>query len=285
MMAIFWAFCCLASAAVNDFLFKLYTRKRRPYGLYTALIGVIWLVILTAIGDFTLGEQPGTTLFWGLLSGFCSITGNLLLIRAMRYQSAGVCSTIYRLNLVVVVLFACLLFHEQLTWSRSAGVLIAAGAIAAFYPRATPDRSCRRRTTERIGVLLALVAAVLRAGMGLSYKCGLLLNADSRGIVLVNAFWWIAGGIIYTLLTEKRGGAFSPAVAGYGTLSGFLVCAIAWTMAESLKTGEAAVVLPIAQMSFIGTFLLDVLFLGERLTIAKTAGALGGVAGILLLAG
>ncbi len=50
-----------------------------------------------------------TTLFWGCASGFLSVSANILLIEAMGMQSAGICSTIYRLNLVPAVLGAWLL--------------------------------------------------------------------------------------------------------------------------------------------------------------------------------
>lgn len=54
-----------------------------------------------------------TTLFWGCASGFLSVSANILLIEAMGIQSAGICSTVYRLNLGPAVLGAWLLLEEE----------------------------------------------------------------------------------------------------------------------------------------------------------------------------
>ena len=54
-------------------------------------------------------------------------------------------------------------------------------------------------------------------------------------------------------------------------------------MAKALQYGAAGVVLSIAQMSFLGTLLLSVLFLKEKLEKFKVAGIVCGVAAILLL--
>lgn len=54
-------------------------------------------------------------------------------------------------------------------------------------------------------------------------------------------------------------------------------------MAASLHLGNAGIVLPIAQMSFLGTLLLSVLILKERIDVMKIAAVLCGAGAILLL--
>lgn len=51
-------------------------------------------------------------LFWGCLSGIFSAGGNILLIASMRVLPVGSCSTIYRLNLVPVILGAFLAISQ-----------------------------------------------------------------------------------------------------------------------------------------------------------------------------
>ena len=70
-------------------------------------------------------RDTGTTVLWGMVSGLFSLAANLLLIEAMRRQSVGVCSTIFRLNLVAVVIGACWLLDETLTVFQGCGVVFA----------------------------------------------------------------------------------------------------------------------------------------------------------------
>ena len=67
------------------------------------------------------------------------------------------------------------------------------------------------------------------------------------------------------------------------SVSGLLVAGIVFFMAQSLALAKASIVLPIAQMSFLGTLTLSAIFLKERLTFPKILGILCGIAAILLL--
>ena len=68
-----------------------------------------------------------------------------------------------------------------------------------------------------------------------------------------------------------------------GSLSGALVTGIVITMAMMLKLGNASVVLPIAQMSFLLTGLAGAIFLKEPMTLRKIAAMLSGAAAVVLL--
>ena len=107
IMAIFWAFVCLFFSAANDFLFKCFARKPRSHGYFVAIVGIAWLITgLCFVRSW--GVDWRATVLWGVVSGLCSISGNLLMLDAMRTLDGGVCSTIYRMNLVPVALGAAL---------------------------------------------------------------------------------------------------------------------------------------------------------------------------------
>jgi len=279
-MAILYALCSLLFAAFNDLAFKLYARKSRARGLYFAMIGLAWAALLLP-ATRTCWDFSRTTLAWGIISGFFSVAANLLLIEAMAREEAGICATIYRLNLVAVVIGAAALLGEELNAIKFAGIAMAAAAVFLFANgEGRRPESGRRRY---LGIALVLAAALFRAAMGLSYKYAFLHNADRMGIILLNSFCWIAGGLLYTLLREPRGLTLTRSFWGYGLVSGALVTGIVLFMALSLQYGDAAVVLPIAQMSFIATALLGVAFLHESLQKRKVLGMLFGTLAILLL--
>ncbi len=202
-------------------------------------------------------------------------------MEAMERQSAGVCSTIYRLNMILVVLGATLFLGETLSILQWTGILLAVLAVLAFLPGKQDAGAADG--VRKTGFYLVLAAAVLRAGMGLSYKYGFLQDADRNGVTLINSLFWIGGGILYALLRERQLHLPGRKLLLYGVFSGLLVAGIVFFMAASLHLGNAGIVLPIAQMSFLGTLLLSVLILKERIDVMKIAAVLCGAGAILLL--
>lgn len=286
-MAIFWAFVCLFFSAANDFLFKCFARKPRSHGYFAAIIGVAWLATgLCFVRNWDV--EWHATVFWGIVSGLCSISGNLLMLDAMRTLDGGVCSTIYRMNLVPVALGAALLLGETLTFLQWCGIAAACGAVILFLPA---NAALRRK--EALPLTMMLAASLIRAGMGLSYRYGFLHGADRDLVVVIDSLFWIVGGVLYAQLRERRVLRAIPAsermsarkLWGYGVLSGALVAVIVLTMAASLALaeGKASVVLSIEQMSFLLTGVMGVVFLKEEVSWKRTAALLCGVAAILCL--
>ena len=283
-MAVFWAFACMFFSACNDLLFKFFAGKNRGNGFFVSVVGVVWLVV--ALVPALMGQTPAdwkATLVWGCISGFFSLAGNLMMLDAMRSLDAGVCSTIYRLNLVPVTIGAALILNENITAIQYVGIAAACLAVLAFIPRNQSD--AKRRFGWAFIIMIG--AAFIRAGMGLSYRYGFLHGASEKYVVVINSLFWIFGGVLYTFWRERHLMPYSREdwknLFFLGGLSGALVTGIVITMALMLKLGSASVVLPIAQMSFLVTGALGIWLLKERLTKAKALAFILGVAAILLL--
>ena len=289
-MAITYAFCCLFFSALNDFIFKLFANsssgeggtKKRSCGLFVSIVGIIWFA-------FTIGlpHKDGTTLqatlLWGAISGVFSLVGNILLIESMGYQSAGVSSTIYRLNMVLVVIGAFLFLGEPLTPTIVAGVVCAFVAVMAFIPKRTAETAAQDAAKAKLGFTLAVLASVLRACMGLSYKYAFSHQADVNGVTALNAFCWLAGGVLYSLIREHKLSLPTKHDWLIGLTSGIFVSGIVFFMAWMNACGNASVVNPIAQMSCLGTFLLSAIFLKEKMTKQKMIAVLFGILAIIFL--
>lgn len=277
-MAIFWALSCMVLAALNDLVFKFYARKPRSQGYFVSIVGGVWMITgMFFVRQFDVDWRA--TLIWGTISGIFSVGGNLLMLDAMRSLDAGVCSTIYRLNLVPVTVGAALLLGENISLQQYAGIICACAAVAAFLPR---ERSGK---IVKAAFIMMIIASLMRAGMGLSYRYGFLHGADENWVVVVNSLFWIFGGLFYGKI-RKTGNSEennSKKLWGYALLSGVLVAGIVLTMAQSLVYGDASVVLPIAQMSFLVTGILGVILLKEKITVMKVIALLLGVAAVLLL--
>ena len=279
-MALIFALSCCLCAAVNDFVFRLYARKSRSRGAYVLIIGLVWTAtfLLFLKFDFTCWKA---TLLWGIISGLFSVVANILLIEGMSHNDAGICSTIYRLNLVVVVFGAFILLGETVTFIKLLGILFAITAIIMFFLDSPHGGHSNK---AKLGFYLVGIAAILRAGMGLSYKYAFMEGADRNTLLVINGVLWIISGAVYAIYREKHlGEKFGKKSWIYGIISGFLVCGIVLFMALALQHGDAAVVLPLAQMSFIATCGFGILFLKEKLSFKKALGILAGILCILCM--
>jgi len=282
-MAVLLAFCCLAFAALNDFVFKLFARKERSRGAFVFAVGVLFTAVLMLFLRDWWGASWRTTLFWGVVCGLCSVVGNILLIESMSRLSAGMCSTVYRLNLALVVPLAVVIFGETRLWYQWIGVALALLAVLAFMPVGEKKPAAARN----LDYAMIILAMVLRAGMGICYKYAFTHGAAENGVQIVNGWAWIICGLVYYFWRERKNcglrEAFSPKVLGYGALSGVLVAGIIYCMARSLALGDASIVLPIQQMSFLATFFLGVFFLHEKISWRKAFALVCGAAALLLL--
>ena len=283
-MAIFWAFACMFFAACNDLLFKFFAGKNRGNGFFVSVVGVVWLVV--ALIPALLGQAPAdwrATIIWGCISGFFSLAGNIMMLDAMRSLDVGVCSTIYRLNLVPVTVGAALILNENITPIQYVGIAAACLAILAFIPRNQSE------VKRKLGwaFIVMIIASLLRAGMGLSYRYGFLHGASEKYVVVINSLFWIFGGVLYAFWRERHLMPYNKRdwknLFFLGGLSGALVTGIVITMALMLKLGNASMVLPIAQMSFLVTGALGIWLFKERLTVSKAMAFILGVAAVLLL--
>ena len=286
---IFYALLSLASTAVNDFVFKLFARKKRPQGLFIAIIGIFWFLFLLVFQPVPMDIQVSSTLLCGCLSGVFSAGGNILLIASMRVLPAGACSTIYRLNLVPVILGAWLFLDETPSPFQWAGAFCAFCAVILFSMAGREGNgmgSGKRGKVVLRAFIMVIAAMLMRAGMGLSYRYGFQHGACREWVTLINSLFWIAGGLLYAFFVERTcrlQALKAHHLMQYGIISGVLVALAVLFMALSLQFGAASVVLPIAQMSFLATWLLGRIFLREKFSLFILLALLCGTAAVLLL--
>jgi drug/metabolite transporter (DMT)-like permease len=280
MQAIYLALISMVCAAANDFVFKLSARRQGSIGAYLAIIGLVWTVVFMAcLPSFAcLLEQE--TMKWGLAAGIFSICSNILFVKALAKEDVGICATIYRLNLVPAALLAFILFKEPPTAGRLTA--IAAGVAAILFFSLPPQKTASTFWCSPM-ILLVVLASILRAGMGLSYKAGLLNGANEFGLLTLNGFIWIIGGVICHFAVDREFWRIPAGTLVFGGFSGILVCGIVLFLILALKYGDASLVLPVTQMSFVLTALAGITLMKEPLTIRKFAGVTLGIFCILLM--
>ena len=254
--AIFFALVSLAAAGCLDVTFRRFSLKLRSRGMYVFGCGVVWLALQLTYLSITEVQLrlDEVTVMYGLLTGAFLVLANILLIESLTGLDVSLGSMIYRLNTIGVVAISFVLLGEDVGFIKLLGVGIGIAAVLILY---------RRGDGVSIPILffvMAVVASASRAIYGVASKVALEQGASAEGLLLIAATSWIVGGFAYAAFREKRI-RITGKKAVYAVVSGFLAFAVVNALIEALKHGEASVIVPIANLSFVVAMLLSV-FLG-----------------------
>lgn len=222
-------------------------------------------------------------LFWvpelslGLVNGVLAFIGFLFVLMALRGGEALVLAPIVRLNFAVTGLLTVLLLGEQVDVTKGVALALAAAAILAG------GGGLRAAGRDRQPFWLALSAMGIFGLMGLFYKFAINHGAPPAGMVLFQSVGVFCVAVPFALQQRKplprRGVAlWVPIACGVLTSGSYVALAVA------MRHGDAVVVAPIAQLSFVLTGVLAVLILRERVTLRKTAAVGCAIASVLLFA-
>lgn len=268
-------------AGVNDVVFKKYAVKDRSRGMYVLGIGFVWAIlqILFSFITKTSFSFDFTSIYYGLLAGLILAGANILLIESLTHINVSLGSTVYRLNTIAVVILSFIFLGESLEPIKLAGIAFGIASVLLLYHgdnvKAASDKFI-------LFFWLAVFASLLRAAYGVVSKAGLLASADINTIILLAALCWIGSGALYAKYVEKRFVVTKKKIL-YSMLSGSLVFCIVNTLILGLKSGQASIVVPIANMSFIIALLISVVAGTERMDLKKLVAIAFAAASIVTL--
>jgi drug/metabolite transporter (DMT)-like permease len=281
--AVAFALLSLACAGLTDVVFKRYSQVDRSRGLYVLGMGITWTIIQSAIllaagHGLRLDAQ---TLWFGLAAGLLVAVSNTLLIESFTHIDVGLGSTIYRLNTIAVVMMAVFLLDEPLTGIKFTGILLGVGAVILLFERNHEHADARNTFLLFFG--LVVLASLLRACFGILSKVAVLRGVDLKAMLFVNAPVWIAVGAIYAWWRREEIHVTGSTLK-YAATSGALICGVANFLMLAVERGQASVVVPIANMSFLVALLLSAGLGMERLGPRKLVAVALAIAAIGVLA-
>tara|TARA_Y100001954_G_scaffold60178_1_gene65381 strand:- start:1093 stop:1959 length:867 start_codon:yes stop_codon:yes gene_type:complete len=259
--AIFFALVSLAAAGCLDVTFRRFSLKLRSRGMYVFGCGVVWLALQLTYLSITEVQLrlDEVTVMYGLLTGAFLVLANILLIESLTGLDVSLGSMIYRLNTIGVVAISFVLLGEDVGFIKLLGVGIGIAAVLILYRRGDGGDG-NGVSIPILFFVMAVVASASRAIYGVASKVALEQGASAEGLLVIAATSWIVGGFAYAAFREKRI-RITGKKAVYAVVSGFLAFAVVNALIEALKHGEASVVVPIANLSFVVAMLLSV-FLG-----------------------
>jgi len=276
--AVTFALLSLAAAGCLDVSFKRFSRKSRSRGIYVAFCGVSWtmLQLVYFVSQDIAITFDGITLGYGIVAGLVLALANLLLIESLTHLHVSMGSTIYRLNTIGVIILSVLVLGEPLGMLKVLGVMCGIFAVWVLYERPRGGDTVKGAVAF---FWLAVAASALRAIFGVVAKDGLSAGADADAMLLLYAMAWIPCGLVYAWRREGQVRITASKLA-YGAVSGLLLCLTANFIIAAMTTGDASVVVPIANLSFVVALLISTAMGMEALTLRK-GGAIA-VAGIAI---
>lgn len=279
--SVIFALLSLFFAGVNDIVFKKYSNKDRSRGMYVFGIGIIWSVL--QVITFILKDVPfsynSITLIYGLAAGLFLTLSNILFLHSLTHIDISLGSTIYRLNTIGVVILSFFVLHEAFGPMKFMGVTCGIIAVLFLYQK---QDSTHHAYNSLPFFWAVIIASLFRATYGVVTKAGILLKADPEIMLLLISSSWIVGGACYAKFREKRF-RFTRKKIAYSILSGGLVFLIANFLMLAIKHGQASVVIPIANMSFVIALFISVTMKMEQLTLRKCCAIGSAAVSIILL--
>ena len=270
--AILFALLSLFSAGMLDVVYKRYSRKDRSRGTYVFGIGVVWFVLqtitLVVSGGSLVVDTP--SIHYGLFAGLCLTLSNLLLLESLTHINISLGSTVYRLNTIGVVVMAFLFLGEELVAMKLLGVGLGVVAVCLLYKPDSKAVIMDNNDHFLLFFLIAVAASLFRAGYGVITRGGILNRADPQTMLMICSLCWVVGGALYARFREGRF-RLTRKKAGYALASGILVFLVVAFLMLAVKYGEASIVIPIANMSFVLAMIISVVLQYETFNFRKGA--------------
>lgn len=268
-------------AGIYDVVCKKYSARERSRGMYVLGIGLTWagMQLLWMRMNNVPFHAETATISYGLIAGVLLTLSNLLLIEGLTHINVSLGSTVYRLNTIGVVILSYLVLHESVSQIKLAGIII--GIIAVLIMHGA-GKTLNTQGKSSLFFWIVVSASLCRALYGIVSKAGLSAQADAQSMLLIVALCWVVGGAFYAKFIEKRFIVTQKKIV-YSVLSGFLVFCIVTFLIQGLKIGQASIVIPIANMSFVIALLISAVLKIERFTVRNASAACLAVVSILLL--
>jgi transporter family protein len=262
---------------IYDFVYSRAVRKGVSAGTMTCSQACFFVPTVT-LWAYLGGAYIWTPrAFLGPLAAICLFFGIWAFMRSVSLGEASVSTPIYRISFVITALVAILFLGEQMTIRKGIGFLLAAASIFFLSEFRLKAKSVTR---DRTASILWAIAAMTSMGLlNVIYKIGVSGAVAPAMFLHSQGVCFITIAFIYARLTQG-GPHFSRQGWAHGFVASFSLSMGLIALLAALKRGEASVVTPIGQLSFVVSTLMVTLWMGERFTKRKVAGLFLAVATI-----
>ena len=248
-----------------------------------------WLTALILVLLFETFPATWTAWKYGPICGVVAYSAYYAYLRSLKSGQVSVNTMIFRLSFVLTAFLAIVILGEAVTLRKLLG--LASAALAALSLTVLPAWKFRRREPgseaepEKAGRGLApaLIAFGCLGLLVFIYKLAALEGVPAASVIFVQASF--VSPIAMLNAAYLRRFVWHPASAAHGLAAGLLISMAIALLIGALFRGEAGVVVPINQMSFVLTAVLAAVWFRETWAAWKTAAVLLATGAVVLLSG
>jgi drug/metabolite transporter (DMT)-like permease len=217
---------------------------------------------------------------WGMAAGLCVFYGLYNFSRSLRDGAVSVNAPIFRLNFTLTVALAVTVLGEPLGPMKIAGLAL---ALVAVWLLLGGSGSAGTPGVSRGSLMRVILATIAMGIANFCYKLGVMYGATPATMVVAQASVFFPLATVFGYLPERK---FNPPAATwpYAACAALLLGFAFVLLATSLVSGQASVLVPVAQMGFVITAAAGILALGERTSARRIAGLVIAVGALVCLA-
>ena len=236
-----------------------------------------------APGIFLYGLASGTLVLgvpfaWGMTAGVLIFVALYNFALSLASGAVSIIAPVFRLSFAITAALAVWFLDEPLTSRKLAG--LAASLAAVWLLLASGPSSAPRATAS--SVLRVVVATVAMGIVSLIYKLGAIAGGSPATILTGQASVFLPLATLFALVRD-RGFHPPPGAWRHGATAAVLLLFGLVMLIAGLARGEASVLVPVAQLSFVVTAGLGFVFLRETLTLRKGFGLAFAIAALICL--
>jgi drug/metabolite transporter (DMT)-like permease len=197
--------------------------------------------------------------------------------RSLKTGAVSIVVPVYRLSFAITVVLAVWLLDEPLTGWKIAGLAASLVAVWLLLGGTAPAARASGPAVARV-----LVATLAMGVVSLVYKFGTNAGGSPATILAGQAAVFLPLTIVFALIRD-RGFRPPPGAWRYSATAALLFLSGLILLITGLQRGQASVLVPVAQLSFVVTVGLGLVFMRETLTRRKALGLAFAVAALVCL--
>ena len=273
---IIYALLALFLIGVADYVYGRAVRNKILPGTITASQSSI-VVPITWVWAQLDGSYAWTPpAFWGIGAAFFTFIGFWSFMRSVELGEASASTPIYRMSFVVTAMLAVWFLGESITLPKILGLVLTGCAIFLFSDFQRGSFSADKLAS----VLWAVVAMVAVGLVNFIYKLGVSGGVSPIMFLHSQAVFFITTAYIYSFAVQG-GPKFSKKGWAHGLATAICFIFGNTALLAAFREGEATIVSPIVQLSFIVTTILATWRLSEKMTVRKSLGLAAAVGTII----
>ncbi len=280
-LAILLAGIALLVGGLADLLYRVAQNRGIDSGLFIFWQSVIFAVILWVYAIFSGDILKLDTFTWliGLPGGALGYVGLTLFLLSVKTGDVSVNAPIFRLNFVITSAGAMILLGESFALAKLVGITLALLSVISF----AGIKSLNFNSSQLSSLALVSLGSIVFGIVGILIKYGLNNDAEPIPLLLTQTIAFQVAASIYVVYTKK----WKPNQATRRYSPWIAVLQLIWASLTltALSFGEASIIYPIVQLSFVVTAILGIILLHEEFTKGKGLGillALGAVGALAI---